>query len=152
MYYQDKEMKQFIHTYSDWLTEYKKNKTLTWFKVTLSDKLDYYFNQYEDWFDIKKICQSCKLNIISIGLQYKSNSCNVDTIDADGVYLIRSALGAIGEATKQTITIGKLHNSIVYKTMWVVPELVEQLNDQDKVENCFEEAIIYNDKQKTETV
>lgn len=145
-------MKQFIHTYSDWLTEYKKNKTLTWFKVTLSDKLDYYFNQYEDWFDIKKICQSCKLNIISIGLQYKSNSCNVDTIDADGVYLIRSALGAIGEATKQTITIGKLHNSIVYKTMWVVPELVEQLNDQDKVENCFEEAIIYNDKQKTETV
>lgn len=145
-------MKQFIHTYSDWLTEYKKNKTLTWFKVTLSDKLDYYFNQYEDWFDIKKICQSCKLNIISIGLQYKSNSCNIDTIDADGVYLIRSALGAIGEATKQTITIGKLHNSIVYKTMWVVPELVEQLNDQDKVENCFEEAIIYNDKQKTETV
>jgi len=145
-------MKQFINTYSDWLKEYKKNKTLTWFKVTLSDKLDYYFNQYEDWFDIKNICQSYKLNIISIGLQYKSNSCNVDTIDADGVYLVRSALGAIGETTKQTITIGKLYNSIVYKTMWVVPELVEQLNDQDKVENCFEEAIIYNDKQKTETV
>ncbi|NBP01092.1 MAG: hypothetical protein EBU90_13345 [Proteobacteria bacterium] len=145
-------MKQFIHTYSDWLTEYKKNKTLTWFKVTLSDKLDYYFNQYEDWFDIKKICQSCKLNIISISLQYKSNSCNIDTIDADGVYLVRSALGAIGETTKQTITIGKLYNSIVYKTMWVVPELVEQLNDQDKIENCFEEAIIYNDKQKAETI
>jgi len=145
-------MKQFIHTHNDWLIEYKKDKTLTWFKVTLSDKLDYYFSNYSDWADIKRICESNKLNVIAIGLQYKSNSCNVDTIDADGVYLIRSALGAMGEVTKQTITIGKLYNNIVYKTMWVVPELVEQLNDQDVIENCFEEAIIYNDKQKTETI
>jgi hypothetical protein len=145
-------MKQFIHTHNDWLIEYKKDKTLTWFKVTLSDKLDYYFSNYSDWADIKRICESNKLNVISIGLQYKSNSCNVDTIDADGVYLIRSALGAMGEVTKQTITIGKLYNKIVYKTMWVVPELVEQLNDHDVIENCFEEAIIYNDKQKTETI
>jgi hypothetical protein len=145
-------MKQFIHTHNDWLIEYKKDKTLTWFKVTLSDKLDYYFSNYSDWADIKRICESNKLNVIAIGLQYKSNSCNVDTIDADGVYLIRSALGAMGEVTKQTITIGKLYNKIVYKTMWVVPELVEQLNDQDIIENCFEEAIIYNDKQKTETI
>jgi hypothetical protein len=145
-------MKQFIHTHNDWLIEYKKDKTLTWFKVTLSDKLDYYFSNYSEWADIKRICESNKLNVISIGLQYKSNSCNVDTIDADGVYLIRSALGAMGEVTKQTITIGKLYNNIVYKTMWVVPELVEQLNDQDVIENCFEEAIIYNDKQKTETI
>jgi len=145
-------MKQFIHTHNDWLIEYKKDKTLTWFKVTLSDKLDYYFSNYSDWADIKRICESNKLNVISIGLQYKSNSFNVDTIDADGVYLVRSALGAMGEVTKQTITIGKLYNNIVYKTMWVVPELVEQLNDQDVIENCFEEAIIYNDKQKTETI
>lgn len=145
-------MKQFIHTHNDWLTEYKKDKTLTWFKVTLSDKLDYYFSNYSEWAEIKGICKSNKLNVISIGLQYKSNSCNVDTIDADGVYLVRSALGAMGEVTKQTITIGKLYNNIVYKTMWVVPELVEQLNDQDVIENCFEEAIIYNDKQKTETI
>jgi hypothetical protein len=145
-------MKQFIHTHNDWLIEYKKDKTLTWFKVTLSDKLDYYFSNYSDWADIKRICESNKLNVIAIGLQYKSNSCNVDTIDADGVYLIRSALGAMGEITRQTITIGKLYNKIVYKTMWVVPELVEQLNDQDVIENCFEEAIIYNDKQKTETI
>jgi hypothetical protein len=145
-------MKQFIHTHNDWLIEYKKDKTLTWFKVTLSDKLDYYFSNYSDWADIKRICESNKLNVISIGLQYKSNSCNIDTIDADGVYLVRSALGAMGEVTKQTITIGKLYNNIVYKTMWVVPELVEQLNDQDIIENCFEEAIIYNDKQKTETI
>lgn len=145
-------MKKFINTHADWLVEYKKDKTLTWFKVTLSNNLDYYFNNYEDWFEIKKICTLHHVNVISIGLQYKSNSCNIDTIDADGVYLVRSALGAIGEVTKQTITIGKLYNQIVYKTMWVVPELVEQLNDQDKIENCFEEAIIYNDKQKTETV
>jgi hypothetical protein len=145
-------MKQFINTHNDWLIEYKKDKTLTWFKVTLSDKLDYYFSNYSEWADIKRICESNKLNVISISLQYKSNSCNVDTIDADGVYLIRSALGAMGEVTKQTITIGKLYNNIVYKTMWVVPELVEQLNDQDVIENCFEEAIIYNDKQKTETI
>jgi hypothetical protein len=145
-------MKQFIHTHNDWLIEYKKDKTLTWFKVTLSDKLDYYFSNYSEWADIKRICESNKLNVISIGLQYKSNSCNIDTIDADGVYLVRSALGAMGEVTKQTITIGKLYNNIVYKTMWVVPELVEQLNDQDVIENCFEEAIIYNDKQKTETI
>lgn len=145
-------MKQFIHTHNDWLIEYKKDKTLTWFKVTLSDKLDYYFSNYSEWAEIKRICKSNKLNVISIGLQYKSNSCNVDTIDADGVYLVRSALGAMGEVTKQTITIGKLYNNIVYKTMWVVPELVEQLNDQDVIENCFEEAIIYNDKQKTETI
>lgn len=145
-------MKQFIHTHNDWLIEYKKDKTLTWFKVTLSDKLDYYFSNYSEWAEIKRICESNKLNVISIGLQYKSNSCNVDTIDADGVYLVRSALGAMGEVTKQTITIGKLYNNIVYKTMWVVPELVEQLNDQDVIENCFEEAIIYNDKQKTETI
>ena len=114
--------------------------------------MDYYFSNYSEWAEIKRICESNKLNVISIGLQYKSNSCNVDTIDADGVYLVRSALGAMGEVTKQTITIGKLYNNIVYKTMWVVPELVEQLNDQDVIENCFEEAIIYNDKQKTETI
>lgn len=140
-------MKQFINSYQDWLSEYKKDKKKIWFKVTLSDGLDYFFCEYEDWFAIKKICTENKINVTSIGLQYKSNSVNVDAIDSEGVYLVKSALGSIGEVTRKTITIGKIYNSVVYKTMWIVPELVEQLNDQDSIEDCFEEAIIYNVKE-----
>jgi hypothetical protein len=136
-------MKTFITSYKDWLEEYKKDKYKTWIRAILSNDLEIYLSDYLDWFDIKTYCKE-------IGLQYRSHSIEVDTVDSDGVYLTQSIIGSFGQSTRQTFTIGTLHNNIVKKTIWVIPELIKELDDEDNVEDCFEEALIYDYTQKRE--
>jgi hypothetical protein len=65
----------------------------------------------------------------------------------DGVYLVRSLIGRMGENSKQAITIGKVYGSTVKKTMWVTPELVADISDEDPIASCFLEALILYDKE-----
>ena len=116
----------------------------------LSNDLEIYLSDYSDWFELKIYCEENKLSIKKVGLQYRSHSIEVDTIDSDGVYLTRSIIGSFGQSTRQTFTIGMLHDDIVKKTIWVIPELIKELEDEDKIENCFEEALIYDYAKKRE--
>jgi hypothetical protein len=137
-------MKTFITSYKDWLEEYKKDKYKTWIRATLSNSIEIYLTDYSEWSELKSHCKDNKLSVKKVGLQYRSHSIEIDTSDSEGVYLTRSIIGSFGQSTRQTFTVGRLVDGIVKKTIWVIPELMKEFEDEDKVENCFEEALIYN--------
>ncbi len=137
-----------LNSYDQWLEEYRKDKYKIWIRATLSNDQECYLPDIDSWKELKQLCQNLNLKVKKVGLQYRSHSIEVDTEDTDGVYLITSVIGTMGEKTKQTITIGKLYGTTIYKTMWVVPELLEELKMQDTIEDSFEEVLIYDYQKK----
>jgi len=144
-------MKNFITSYKDWLEEYRNDKNKTWIRAILSNGVEIYLLDYSEWLDLKSYCKEKKLSVKKIGLQYRSHSIEIDTSDCHGVYLTRSIIGSFDKTTRQTFTIGKLVGDTVRKTIWIIPELIQELEDEDKVENCFEEALIYNYDEERKT-
>jgi len=53
-------------------------------------------------------------------------------------------MGQMGGDTKHYFTTGKVLNDKVEKKMWITPELIVDKEYDDEIENCFEEAIIYD--------
>jgi hypothetical protein len=141
-----------ITSYEAWLEEYRKDKYKIWIRVTLSNGADVYLPEHKDWLKLKIYCEENKLGITSVGLQYRSHSVGVDTSDADGVYLVRSLVGVMGENSRNTITIGKLYGTDVHKTLWITPELIEETKEITNVDECFKEALILNYEEKTGTI
>lgn len=141
-----------ITSYEAWLEEYRKDKYKIWIKATLSDGTDIYLPEHRDWLKLKTHCENNKLKVTRVGLQYRSHSVDVDTGDADGVYLVRSLVGVMGENSRNTITIGKLHGTQVHKTLWITPELVKETEETTNVDECFQEAFILNYEEKTGTI
>jgi hypothetical protein len=137
-------MINFIRSYQDWLEEYKKNKYNTWIRATLTNNEEIYLREYSEWLELKDYCKQKNLGVTKVGLQYRSNSIEVDTCNSDGVYLTRSILASFGQSERQTYTVGKVFESRVEKSIWVIPELIKQLEEEDNIDQCFEEAIIYN--------
>jgi len=68
--------------------------------------------------------------------------------DAEALYFVRSVMGAMGMKTKNYFTVGYLKEGIVYKKMWLVPELMVEKELEDTLDQCFEEAMLYNGKKK----
>lgn len=133
-----------LSSYDQWLNEYRKDKYRIWVKITLSNDEERYFYDYKDWYLIKKYCKDQLLNIVQIGLQYRSNYLGVDTVDCDGVYLVQSMIGVMGEQSKKTYTVGKITGNIVKKQVFMTPELIEDRIDIDDVSSCFEEGLLYH--------
>jgi hypothetical protein len=144
-------MNKYITSYSQWLSAFKKNSRAIWVKVSFSNGQEIYFSDYKDWQDIKSICQSEGLGVDNISLQYKSHIINIDTQDSDGVYLVRALRGQIGGDSRQYYTVGVIDEGVVKKGMWLTPELIEEENYEDTLDNCFEQAIIYNHARKSHT-
>lgn len=141
-----------ITSYEAWLEEYRKDKYKIWIKATLSNGTDVYLPEHKDWLKLKTHCENHKLRVMRVGLQYRSHSVDVDTEDADGVYLVRSLVGVMGENSRNTITIGKLHGTQVHKTLWITPELVKETEEITNVDECFQEALILNYEEKAGTI
>lgn len=140
-----------ITSYEAWLQEYRKDKYKIWIRATTSDNQEYYLPDMDAWKSLRTLCKNNKLKINKVGLQYRSHSIEVDTRDTDGVYLIKSIIGFMGENSKQTITIGKLYGDKIKKTMWTTPELIEEITTEDSIADSFEEVLIY-DYQQARTV
>ena len=141
-------MTTFITSYNDWLEEYKKNKYNIWIRAILSNKQEIYLRDYTEWLKLKTYCQNLSLCVEKVGLQYKSHSIEIDTANSDGVYLVRSILATFGSEEKKTYTVGILSNNKVKKTIWITPELIKHIEEEDNIDQCFEEAIIYNYAEK----
>lgn len=139
----------FITSYDDWLKEYRKDKYKIWIRATMSNGIEVYLPEHRNWLDLKNFCQQNKLKINKVGLQYRSHSVEVDTQDANGVYLVRSLVGVMGENSKNTITIGKLYGDKVHKELWITPELIKETQEVEDRKNCFEEALILNYEQRS---
>jgi len=121
------------------------NHKTVWIVIEMSDGNTIYLDSYNKWLTLKTYCQDKKVKINSIGLQYKTNLIKTDTSDKDGVYLIRSVKGQMGGTSRDCFTIGVVNGTKVSKTMWLTPELVEDSSYEDDLDNCFIEAIIFND-------
>jgi hypothetical protein len=137
-----------IRSYEQWLTEYKKDKHKIWIKAVLDNNAEFYLSDHKEWLDLKLYCDKENKYPTKVSLQYRSHSIEVDVSKADGVYLVRSLIGMMGQDSKQTITIGKVIGGIVHKTMWVTPELLEDLKSEDPIEECFKEALILKNVNK----
>jgi len=131
-----------------WLEAYRTNKTAIWIRCVLNNDEELFFDKFEGWKDIKQKCESEKLFFKSLSLQYRSHKVDVDISECDGVYLIRSVMGQIGSDTKNYYTFGRIFGDKVKKQMWLVPELIVDKEFEESVNECFPEAIIYNEAQK----
>jgi len=81
-------------------------------------------------------------------LQFRSHEVEIDVKDTDAIYLIRSVMGQMGNKTHQYYTTGRLEGGKMHKQMWLIPELIVEKELSDELDECFEEAIIYNEKAK----
>lgn len=142
-------MTDYIIGYKNWQKEYLShpdNKRLIWIYIKLNNNIEIYLKQYEEWLSFNKYCKQNKVHIVEVGLRYRSNIIITNALDAEAVYVVRSVKGEFGGITKQCYTIGLLKEGVVHKTMWLTPELIEESSYEDELENCFSEALIYNDE------
>lgn len=124
-----------------------EERAVTWIFFVTDRNEKIYLHDWKDWLTVQEYCITKERNIKSVGLRFKGNHINVDVPDnARGVYLIRSARGQMGFESKKTITIGIVEGDLVYKTHWMIPELIEDLKFTDDVESCYKPAIVYNAK------
>lgn len=142
-----------IFGFENWQKHYIQsgNTKSIWIVVQTSNEDDIYLETYQDWLDFKNYFATQDNKIKNIGLQYKSHLIKTYAGNADAVYVIRSVKGQMGGTSRDCYTIGIVKGDKVHKTMWLTPELVEDSSYVDTLENCFEEALVYNDRQNTKT-
>ena len=141
-------MTDFITSRDQWLLEYRKDKESVWVISELSDGSEIYFKDYKVWMEVKSKCEEESLSVEAIRLQYRSHVVRSDLGESDAAYLIRSLQGEVGGITRNYYTVGKIKKRAVYKSRWLLPELIEEEKEKDTLDNCFEEAIIYNHARK----
>jgi hypothetical protein len=129
-----------------WLKHYRSNKHAIWINVRLTNGEEHYYDQYEGWRSLKERCGKENIFIQEMSLQFRSHQVDIDLTDAEGIYLVRSAMGQLGANTKNYFVTGILKQDKVYKKMWIIPELVVDKEIIDDIEHCFEEALIYAKK------
>lgn len=135
-------------TNQEWISKYRTNKDAVWIKVKLTNGKQFYHDNFKGWIEVKKICDEEDLFVEELKLSFRSHEISVDLSDAEAIYLITSAMGQIGAETKHYYTTGVLKDGIVYKQMWLIPELVVDKEFEENIEECFRQAVIYNDKKK----
>jgi len=135
-------------TNQEWISKYRTNKDAVWIKVKLTNGKQFYHDNFKGWIEVKKICDEEDLFVEELKLSFRSHEISVDLSDAEAIYLITSAMGQIGAETKHYYTTGVLKGGIVYKQMWLIPELVVDKEFEENIEECFRQAVIYNDKKK----
>lgn len=131
-----------------WLEAYRKNKNAIWIKCTLSNGESLFFDKFDGWRTIKIICETQNIFIRKLSLQFRSHEVDIDIDNCDGIYLIRSVLGQLGSDTQNFYTVGKVVKNKVYKKLFLIPELIVTKEVEDDIEDCFAEAIIYNEEKK----
>lgn len=145
-------MTNLIFGYDSWKKKYsespREKKYNIWIYAKLDNNKEVYVEEYKYWQELKEYCYNNNLSIQKLGLRYRSHQIETETDCTDAVYMVRSVKGEFGGATKQCYTIGLLKDNQVKKTMWLTPELVEESSFVDNVEDCFEEAFIYQNGKK----
>lgn len=147
-------MTNLVFGFDNWQKIYadlpREDKYNIWIYALLSNNQEVYIPEYKLWFEFKKYCTEKSLRINKIGLRYRSHQIEQNTDCAEGVYVVRSIKGEFGGVSKQCYTIGIIDKNNVNKTMWLTPELIEECTSIEQIEDCFEEAIIYQYDSKKE--
>ena len=137
-----------------WLQEYQKGDKPdhVWIYVKVkNDKI--YFEEFNDWLTFVKVFdEKYSSKIEAIGFQYKSHTNEKDATGSDGVYLIRCLKGVMGASSIDTFITGIVKGKEVHKTTWSLPALLPQEECVEKIESCFEEALINYGAEQAETI
>ncbi len=132
-----------------WLKHYRRNKDAVWIKVILSNGRQLFCDHFDGWLKIKEKCQKHGLFIFTMELQFRSNVKSIEIPrNCEALYFIRSVMGQFGGETKDYYTTGFLKDGVVKKKMWLLPELIVEKETEDDINECFEEAFIYNVQEK----
>jgi len=128
-----------------------KNKT--WIVCRLVNGEEIFLMSENDVRLIKQYCLKNNVRISRIGLKFRSHEIQLDSdIDNEGFYIVKSVRGSMGSESKYCIVLGYIKDGKVKKEAYITPELVVLYEDEDDVEKCFEEALIYHDQRKTKAV
>ena len=139
---------KYIQGEEGWAAAYQKGGSKRiWIKVKFSDDRTIYLTDYSQWLSLKPELDELNLNIIEIGLRFRTHEVTIDTSKAEGVYLVRSVMAQFGGDTIHFYTTGLYDGNVVAKTRWHVPAIVEESQEDSDIEDCFEEALIYNGRQ-----
>ena len=131
-----------------WRKFFKENNWhVTWVKVMLSNGDHHFFSNHREWLFIKTLCDNLGTKVSEMELQFRSHLVKIDIDEeSEGVYFVPSVMGMVGAETRNYFTVGVLKKGVVYKKMYLVPELVIEKEMADPISQCFEEALIYNEK------
>ena len=130
------------------LKKIKTNKEAIWIKCKLTNNEELYFPDYTGWTVIKNKCDKKSLFIQELELQFRSHCVTIDIEEAEAIYLVRSIIGNLSGGSKNYYTTGILKENKIYKKMWVLPELVVERETCESIDDCYEEALVYNGKKK----
>lgn len=128
--------------------KYKKNNRAIWIRCKLTNGEEFNLDEHKDWTNLKGKCEQERLYFSELYLQYKSHKESIDIENSDGIYIVKSVMGQMGGETKNYFTTGIVNGEKVKKKMWITPELIVTNEYEDEIENCFEEAIIYDKTEK----
>ena len=139
---------KYIQGEEGWAAAYQQGgRKRIWIMVKFSDGRVIYLTDYKQWLDLKLEIEDLPLDIEEIGLRFRTHLVTMDTKDALAVYLVRSVMAQFGGDTIHFYTTGTYDGNVVTKTRWHVPALVEETKEDSDIEDCFEEALIYNGRQ-----
>ena len=144
----------YIVGYENWRQAYGRDddRQRIWVHFETSDGKHLYLNEYKKWLTVQEYIDKNNVTITKVGLKYRSHEVSTDVDGASAVYVVKSVKGELHGETLQCYTIGLLKDDgKMHKTMWITPALVEDIISVDDLEECFEEAIVYNVRQ-SETV
>ena len=140
----------YIIGHENWTKAYTDddNRDRIWIYFRTSDDKEIHLKEYKHWLTVQEYLDKNNLSIIQVGLRFRSHLIKQDASKAKAVYVIRSVKGEMYGMTKECYTIGLLDRADkMHKTMWFTPALVEEMKTVDPIEDCFEEAIVYNVRQ-----
>lgn len=130
---------------NEWLKSYRTNKKAIWINIRLTNGEEFYFDKFEGWKATKLKCESENLFVEELSLQFRSHEVKID-VEGEAVYLIRSVMGKMGGKSVNYYTTGVLKDWTVYKKMWIIPELIVEKELEDSIDECFQEALIYDQR------
>tara|TARA_B100001559_G_C16414554_1_gene582030 strand:+ start:442 stop:897 length:456 start_codon:yes stop_codon:yes gene_type:complete len=148
--------KSIIIGKENWLAAYRSKENQchkkTWVTCDLADGNTIFLLHDNEFKDIKEHCLKHNTHIVKAGLRYRSNEISLEVEkEVEAYYIVKSVRGSMGGKTKYCIILGTLENGIVNKKAYMTPELIVAYEDEDEVEKCFEEALVYNDEWKKKT-
>lgn len=134
-----------------WLQCYRTNKDAVWIKCKLSNGEDFYLDNIDGWRNIKRICDDTGVFPRELYLQFRSHEVSINLMDAEAVYMSKSAKGVFGGETTDFYVTGVLKSDgKVHKEWWQIPELVIERSVVDTIDQCFEETLIYDKRENGE--
>ena len=136
---------KYIQGEEGWAAAYQKGgRKGIWIKVVFSNGRVIYLKEYSQWLTLKDEVEKLHVDIVEVGLRFRTHEVPIDVSGSVAVYLVRSVQAQFGGSTLHYYTVGTYDGHVVTKTRWHVPAIVEDSTEESDIAECLPEALIYN--------